>query len=389
MMMGVSDVYLIPYAIALGASPSQVALITAVPPLVGAILQMQSAAMTQKIGSRLRLILWMVFFHAFAWMPIILIPWLCKDRFAAAPWALLAAVMVFASFGAFSVPAWQSLMSDYIPVKKRGKYFGWRNRFQGFLTVFVSMSAGFVLQFFGKDSLVGFTTIFIFAMLCRFYAWACLTRMIEPPRHATHDTYFSFIQFLRQIRTSNFTRFVLFVSLMSAAANLSGPLLPVFVLKDLGFNYASYMTLMTAAQLAGFLFMGVFGKYGDYFGNIRVIRVAGWGIAIMPCFWMFSQHLAYVVVVQFVAGAMWGGFNLLVLNFMMEAVSPEKRIRCISYFNVMNGTAVLIGAFVGSQLFHHLPPVFGYSYLTLFLLSSLLRMAVMTFVAPLVKEVRK
>ena len=135
--------------------------------------------------------------------------------------------------------------------------------------------------------------------------------------------------------------------------------------------------------------MGVFGKYGDKFGNLKMIKFSGWGIACLPCFWMFSQKLPYVAVVQFFAGAMWGGFSLLVANFMMEAVSPEKRIRCISYFNVMNALAVLAGALLGSRLFHHLPPLFGYSYLSLFLLSCFLRVSVMLFVAPLVKEVRK
>ena len=149
------------------------------------------------------------------------------------------------------------------------------------------------------------------------------------------------------------------------------------------------MVVVTTAAFSGFLFMGVFGKYGDHFGNLKVIKIAGWGIALLPCLWLVSQNLIYVAVVQFFAGAVWGGFNLLILNFMMEAVSPEKRIRCISYFNVMNSVAVLTGAFVGSRLFHHLPALRGYSYLSLFLLSCVLRMTVMLFVAPLVREVRK
>ena len=77
------------------------------------------------------------------------------------------------------------------------------------------------------------------------------------------------------------------------------------------------------------------------------------------------------------------------INFMMEAVSPEKRIRCLSYFNLMNSAAVFMGASFGGLLFHHLPPLFGYSFLTLFLISCVGRFLVMSLIADKVQEVRQ
>ena len=268
-------------------------------------------------------------------------------------------------------------------------YFGWRNRLQGIFTVAVSISAGLVLHYFGKGDLTGFTTIFVFAMFCRFLSWVCLTQMVEPFRHTSHDIYFSFFDFLKQIRTSNFTRFVLFVSLMSFSVNISSPLLPVFLLKDMGINYAAYMGLVTIASIAGFLFMTKFGRTADRLGNLKVLKVAGWGIALIPMLWMISRRLPYLFFVQFAAGAMWAGFNLLVSNFIMEAVSHQKRIRCISYFNIMNSLSIFLGAVLGGSIVHHLPPLFGYSYLSLFLLSCLSRLFVMVCIFPKVREVRQ
>jgi MFS family permease len=387
MMLGVSDSYLIPYGIALGATHSQIAFLASLPMLIATVIQAQSAKVTQSIGSRLKLINFMVFFHALAWLPIILIPYLFADK-ALAPWALLAAAVVFAAFGAFSVPAWQSLMSDYIPTKKRGQYFGWRNRLQGLFTVTVSILAGLVLHHFGKESLVGFTVIFGFAMLCRFYAWICLTRMIEPFRHTSHDVYFSFLDFIKQIRTSNFAQFVFCISFFSFAVNISAALLPVFLLEDLGMSYATYMAVVTAAAVAAFLFQGFWGKLGDLEGNLKILRIAVWGIAVIPVFWMFSQNAAYIFCVQLFAGACWGGFGLLVLNFIMEAASPEKRIRCLSYFNIMNSAAIGLGAALGGLLLGRLPPLFGYPYLALFLLSGVFRAAAAFFLGRFVREVR-
>ena len=390
MMLGASDGYVIPYGIALGATASQVAFLATVPALIGSILQIGSASLTQSIGSRPRLIRWGGFFHALLWVPIILIPYIFKNGAAFfAPWALVLAVVFSMVFATFAGPAWQSLMYDYIPAGKRGQYWGWRNRIQGILTTLVSIAAGLLLHAFGKDQILGFTVIFMFAMLCRFVAWGCILGMAEPVHKTTHDVYFSFIDFLKRMRAGNFGRFVLFVSLMSFSVNFSAPLLTVFLLKDMGFSYAVYMTLITGAIASNFMCQPLWGRYGDRVGNAKAMKVAGWGIAVIPLFWMLSRNVGYLFVVQCFAGSVWGGFNLVLLNFIIGSVKPEKRIRCISYFNVMNSSFVFLGAVFGGLIIHRLPPLFGYSFLSLFLISCFARVAVMTFLAKKVREVRR
>ena len=63
MMMGVSDAYLIPYGIVLGATPSQIASLTAIPMVIATLLQVRSAAVTQSIGSRTKLISFIKFWY--------------------------------------------------------------------------------------------------------------------------------------------------------------------------------------------------------------------------------------------------------------------------------------------------------------------------------------
>jgi MFS family permease len=92
--------------------------------------------------------------------------------------------------------------------------------------------------------------------------------------------------------------------------------------------------------------------------------------------------------VQFVAGCFWGGFTMLTVNFLLEAIPSERRIRAISYFNVLMALMVVAGSLTGAALIHRLPPLFGYSYLTLFLISCISRAAVMATAARRVREVR-
>jgi len=74
------------------------------------------------------------------------------------------------------------------------------------------------------------------------------------------------------------------------------------------------------------------------------------------------------------AGFAWGGVTLCAGNFIYDAVTPQKRVRCIGYFNVINGTAIFLGASLGGFLASRLPPLQGYSLLSLFALSSAFRL---------------
>jgi len=93
--------------------------------------------------------------------------------------------------------------------------------------------------------------------------------------------------------------------------------------------------------------------------------------------------------VQILSGFAWAGFNLASSNFLYDASTPENRTRCIAVFNAMNGGAICLGALLGGYLVSHLPPVFGYQLLTLFLISGLLRGLVAATLLRYVSEVRQ
>lgn len=74
---------------------------------------------------------------------------------------------------------------------------------------------------------------------------------------------------------------------------------------------------------------------------------------------------------------------------MYDSVIPEKRTRVISYFNTFNGLAICVGTLLGGFLATHIPPLFGYQLLTLFVISSCLRIMVSIILLRRVKEIRK
>jgi len=213
--------------------------------------------------------------------------------------------------------------------------------------------------------------------------------MYEPPTRVTNEHYFNFWDFIKRARESNFAKFVFYIASINFSVNISGPFFAVFMLRDLNFNYVIYTVIVTSATIATLLTMNLWGRHADRTGNLKVIRLTSFFIPIVPVLWLFSREIYYLVIIQVLAGFVWAGFNLSVMNFMYDAVMPEKRTRCIAYFNVINGTAICFGALLGGVLAKVMPPLFGHRLLALFLLSGIMR-AIFAFIfLPKIKEVRR
>jgi len=95
-------------------------------------------------------------------------------------------------------------------------------------------------------------------------------------------------------------------------------------------------------------------------------------------------------MVNAIAGYVWAGFNLSVINFIFDISSREARTRCVAYFNVTNGIFIFLGAFIGGYLATHLSGMFfGSALLTLFFISGIARFLVSIFIAGKFREVRE
>jgi len=384
-MAGLTNDYITPYALALKATTSQVGLLSAFPNLASSLIQLKTADLTEKLKSRKKVISIFAFLHALAGIPIILLPYLFKSHRVT---LLIIFVTLFISLGAFLAPAWSSLMSDHIPSKSRGKYFGWRNQILGVVTVICMFISGFILHIFKNDVLKGFLIIFASAVIFRFISWYFLTKMYEPRFKAEDDAYFSFFDFILRARESNFAKFVIFTASLIFCVNIASPFFSVFMLRDLKFNYITYTVLVATVTITQICTFNRWGMHADKIGNIKVIRLASLFIAGLPLWWVINRHPLFLIFAQVVSGFAWAGFNLCATNFIYDAVSPQKRVRCIAFFNVFIGVATFGGALIGGYLANFMPRLFGYRLLSLFILSSALRFCVVFLFSGKIREVR-
>ena len=383
---GFGDNYINPFAVAIGASNLQIGLLSSFTQLVSSLMQLKAADITERLGSRKKVIVLSVFFQALMLLPVAMIPYLPQSIRVQ---ALICFSTLYLLFASFANPPWGSLMADLVPEGKRGEFFSKRGRIVGLVTVISAFLAGYILHLFKKQSLTGFTIIFLVALVSRYISCYFLNRMYEPPLEVKREHYFSFTEFVRRLNVGNFGKYVMFHSSFSFAVFLASPFFPVFMLRDLGFSYITYSIATTTVPLASIVAVSYWGRRADAIGNRRIIKICTLVVSVLPAMWLVSRNVYFLLVIQALAGIFWAGFNLCSSNFIYDSVIPEKRTRVISYFNTFNGISVCIGTLLGGFLATHIPPVFGYRLLTLFAVSSLLRIIVSTILLKRVREVRK
>lgn len=386
-MIVIVDYYLIPLALFLGASVQEIGLLVAVPHLLGSISQLFAVRVVRAAGSRIAFLIQGGVLQASFLLPMAVL------AFSSLQSDVLILTILSTGYrvvGNWIGSAWGSVVGDYLPPHERGGYFGWRSRMMGIAGVATVCLAGVLLHYCEKASRAsfGFAALFLIASACRYLCAYCFRFMADVPHDQKGQHDFTFLQFLRRFRESNFVKFVLYVACVTFATQLAAPYFSVFMLRDLGFSYMEYMTVHLAAVISGLVAFPIWGRHADIVGNAKVLKITGALVPWIPLLWFLSGNWYYLVLVETFAGFVWGGFNLCTLNFIFDAVSAPKRVRCLGYFNLICGISIFLGAFLGGFLADQLPPLRGSPLLMLFLLSTLMRGAAYFLLSGKFREIR-
>lgn len=398
---GFGDNYISAYGIALGASPTEVGFLTSFPNLIGPLSQMLTSRVMLRV-SRKRIFSSAILLQSLTWIPIILLPIFFFQDIKYTPFLLVIFYTIYAAFGNFAAPAWSSWIGDLVPRKEIGRFFGKRNSLGSISALIAMVLAGLILDFSGKNAVfkenqtvfMGFGIIFFLAMLCRFLSRHFVLKQHEPEFRFQKAHYFSFLKFVKSAPKRNFGRFAIFITLVLLATNIVAPFYAIYMLKDLGFSYLQFMLINVFATIATFLFMPLWGKFADEYGNVKTLKITSFMTPVACFLWPLAVFLSppfqfyFLLLANFFAGFAWAGFNLAAGSFLYDATTAEKRSLCVAYSSILNGFGIVIGASLGGFLVSHLKVSFINVIMFVSLISGIVRYIVSSLIIPKVKEVR-
>jgi MFS family permease len=385
-MLGLTQNYITPLALALKATTAQIGLLASIPNLVVAVSQLAAPDLSRKAGSRKGFILPVVFLHALMFIPLALVPFVFQNS---PVWWLICFITVSAVLGSISNPAWGSMMADLVPIRLRGRFFSARGRIAGIITLVFTFAAGGILQLLTETRFIGFAILFGGAALFRLVSFFFLSRMYEPEPSDVKEVDTNLLQMARGLGSSNLGRFTFYVALLTFGTNLASPFFAVYMLRDLNFNYATFTVVVSSAAVANLVFLTFWGRRADLAGNIKVIRVTSCVIPFVPLLWLVSHNVYYLIFAEVVSGFAWSGFSLASVNFVYDASEARDRTKHIALYNTVTSLPIFLGALIGGYLAPHLPVFLGFQLRSLFTVSGLFRGAVVLLLLRQIAEVRR
>lgn len=388
-MYGFGTSYLSPYALALNATSSQIGILDGIASLLPSLVQLKASRLLEHF-SRKKLVIITVLIQALLFIPLALLGLLFVRGSTNVVWIMIGIVGLMYAVSAISGVAWFSWMGSLVPEHARGKYFSRRNRITGFFGLIFMIVAALILDKFKRSGviLLGFGVLFSLAFVFRSIALLMFSHQYEPHLKIRKRDYFSLWQFLKVGRNTPFGRFTICTGLLRIATNIAGPFFTVYMLRDLGLSYIWFMIIVVSGTAFELMFYPIMGKLSDKFGNICLLRIAMPIIALVPFLWVLSTNPFYLIfVAQFASGVGWAGYNLATNNYIYDAVSSEKRGYGLTYFNLISGVGLFIGAGIGS-LIALMNISFMNTMLFIFVISSVARFVVYYFFSGILKEVR-
>ena len=387
------DRFIHPFAIAINTSNPLVALLTSISGLLGPLSQLISAQKLRKF-SRKKVVMTFVFLEFLTWLPFIAIAILfSKGIFVnLLPVLLLLSFSIYIIMANASYPSWFSWMGDLVDKKYRGRWFSKRNLLIGVASVVLAVLASIFLDYFKKIDLamMGFIILFSLALISRFVSWTIFKKQYEPKLKFKKENYFSFWSFLKKSPKNNFGKFTIFRALFGFVGTISSAVWSIYILRHLGFSYSIYMIILSSEILFSLLFLSLWGKLADKYGNYKILVITTLFLPITPILWILHPSPIYLIFVPaLIGGIAWGGFALSTSNFIYDNVGKQKRSLAVSYYTMSWGIGVSAGAGVAALLIKYLPTWIFEPIILIFIIGTILRMIAVAWWVPKLKEVRK
>jgi MFS family permease len=342
-------VFLVGYALKVFHASSSLIGILAALPLFANIVQVAGSLLIEKTGKRKPACIAGVLAGRLTWVGVILLPLVfAPGGTGGSAWPLIAVIGLSSLFAALGTVGWTAWMSDLVPRKQRGTFFGRRNM--------IASLAGMVALLLGGKFLdiahhlhapvaSAFMLLFTVGLLCGIASVWFLSRIPEtgagPPAGAGRPKASLLFQ---PLRDGNFRSLILFVSIWSAGVQMAGPFYSVFLIDSLRVDFGTITLFGTCATVAMLLMMRTWGPISDALGNKPVIVVSGWVLVVVPVLWILARPGSFflpVLLANLVSGAAMAGAALSQFNILI-ALSPRKgRSMYIAIFAAITG---LVGA---------------------------------------------
>ena len=367
-MVGLGETYFPVFALAAGYGAAVAGWLTTLPLLAGGLLQLVTPYAVARLDSFRRWVVACALIQGLSFLPLVLAG--LQGRVSLL--LLFTCATLYWAFGLAAGPAWNTWVETLIPPPQRPGFFARRARWCQIALLLTVLAGGFSLELdgAGDHGLTVFAVLFGLAAAARGVSALCLGLQSESREQAVAFQPRPAWAAWRALRGSDAERLLLYLLAIQVAVNLASPFFTPYMLGTLTLSYAEYTLLTSVAFGARVAVLPFLGQLAHSRGNRSVLWLGAVGIVPLPALWLLSDSLAFLLLLQILAGIAWACLELSTLLSFFEILDPDDRPSVLSAYNLGHAVAMSAGALAGGWLLQTLGPQPA-TYAALFLVSTL------------------
>ena len=336
------------FALGLGATPSQIGMLTAFPNLLGNILQIPAGLFAERMEDKRILPAVGGFLNRSTWLALAFFPFLFPPEQRVAIVILLATFRITAAN--LGVPAWTALQANLIPRSIRGKYYANRNVVLNTSALLATFLANRLLRL---DFPLNYQIIFALASILGITATIVFLRIPfeQPPvkARASNQSYrVAAKNFWSEVKEhKDFVSYSRSSLIWNFGVSLASSLFAVHFVDTMGGHPGSWAVFAATNIATQILIQRYWGRLADMFGQRNVMSFSGIGAVAVPLLWWVAPTLWFPIVINIVNGIGWGGYNLAAFNLLLEITPDDNRSLYVGVYNTLMGFATAAGPLIG------------------------------------------
>lgn len=348
-------IFLVAFALELGASNFLIGILAAIPPLAQ-LLQVPSVALVNWLRNRRLISVVASGVSRLTWLLVALLPVIG----AAAGRRGLIVLLFFASaLGAVSTCGWNSWMRDLVPEDRLGSFFSRRMSLSIGLGVILSLAAAFFVDWWSRSGPLGavwaYSLLFVLGSGAGLTGVFFLSRIPEPKMTPMTGGFFTALR--KPFRDENFRNLLVFLGSWSFAVNLAAPFFTVYMLRRLELDLSWVIGLTVLSQVTHFGFVRIWGAVADQYSNksvlgvcapLFVMAIGAWTFTTLPDPYVLTIPL--LVVLHVVMGLSMAGVSLAAGNITLKLAPSADATQYLAASTLVNSLAAGIAPILGGSL---------------------------------------
>jgi HEAT repeat protein/MFS family permease len=375
------------FALELGATPRMLALLAALPVVLG-VMQVPGSMLGERFASYRSFVAWGGLLWRLAWIPIVFAPLFFPQL------SLLIAAIVISGISIFLVTAtYNAWLSFLVPDSHRGYYFSRRIGIATITGAAIGFPASVFLDWMDRTGqfMLGLSILYGIGVACGLVSYAFYLRMPDT-RHPViegRSLKADFKSISAPLKNRDFVRLLTFLVVFIIGQTLAAPFFFPYGREVLKLEFVHFQIFGAFHATASLLSAPMWGYFSDKYGNKPVLFASGLLITLGPLTWVAADptfgnwNLPILIIGHAISGFSWTGVAVGQGNIILANSSPELRSAAIALSQAVIAIVGFAGQMVGGEIMQRTIGTMTTDarYQMLFLLNSGMRIVAVFFLA--------